>query len=154
MLGWEIIIVICLNATQVDRFGRLIHYCTLSGIRNDCQTLLAVLACDCRNTVSLCPTRVFACQAMSQFIIPTIETQTVLTAWTHQRLSQDEAKRTFVWRYWMIWNEGRKYHTEKTDDTGANHVGENSLFESWKGTSTNIQQIKLHFIFIVATCIL
>jgi len=61
------IIVICLNAAQTDRFGRLIHYCTLSGIRNDSQTLLALLACDCRNTVSPYPTTVFACQAMSQF---------------------------------------------------------------------------------------
>jgi hypothetical protein len=61
------IIVICLNAAQADRFGRLIHYCTLSGIRNDFQTLLALLDCDCRNTVSMCPTTVFACQAVSQF---------------------------------------------------------------------------------------
>lgn len=30
----------------------------------------------------------------------------------------------------MPWNEGRKNRTEKTDDTGANHVSENSVFES------------------------
>jgi hypothetical protein len=67
MLGWEIIIFICLNIAKADRFGRLTHCCTLSGMRNDSKTLLAVLACDCRNTVSLCPTTVLACQAMSQF---------------------------------------------------------------------------------------
>lgn len=49
------IIVICLNPAQADRFGRLIHYCTSSGIRNDYHTLLGSLACDCRNTVKWLP---------------------------------------------------------------------------------------------------